>query len=226
MQMVGWQHRWVGLVAVAVALSNAAARADSPANASAVDAGEATSSVVPVPVRFEPSIGIATGGAVNAAAGLGMTAFVLAGPFEIGVSGSGEFQLFTYSRTQIGLLAGVRLQLRRLELDLAGILGTGEMKSGGGTLFSDDPGVSGPVDFTGVRAGAAYPFFVSPRGQVRFGLGLSLAYEHDLNSRLVTYEYRETDDWSGAGSGDDVTATGWIGTSRFVLRVAFFLGLN
>ncbi len=159
------------------------------------------------------------------APGMSVTAFALAGPIELGLAFSGETQILGYSRGQIAALAGVRPRWDRLELDLAGVVGTAGIDQAGAFL-SSDPGASGSVEFVGGRIGAMMALFVSRRGQVRFGVGASVGYEHDLDQYDVNYRYVEDDSWFGDEPYETTRSKQIGGAERWLLRVAFVLGLQ
>jgi len=182
---------------------------------------------VPVPLRIEPALLLALSMEDEEfAPGVSMAGFALAGPIELGIAVSAESQLFLgYSRAQIAALAGVRPRFRYLEIDVAGTVGIAGINEAGDFL-SDDPGASGSVEFVGGRVGAMVPVFVSKRGQVLLGVGASVGYEHDLDQYVVNYQYIESDPWFSEGPELHMESQEIGGANRWLLRIAFVLGLQ
>ena len=187
---------------------------------------EANASIVPVPLRIEPALLLALSTDEEFAPGMSMTAFAVAGPIEFGVTASGESQLFLgYTRGQIAALAGVRPRWRWFELDVAGTFGIASVAHAG-SLFSDDPGASGSVEFVGGRVGGMVPLFTSRRRELQLGISASLGYEHDLDEYVVNYRYLESDPWLTDDAYVVMRSQAIGGTDRFLLRIAFVLGLD
>lgn len=164
----------------------------------------------------------------SGAAGIGTSAFLLAGPFEVGATLSGETTLIGYHRAGLGAHAGLRIPIARIELEAAATLGGAWLRMDGNFL-TDDPGASGSIGFVGGRGGVDYVIYRSARGRSHGSLALVVSYEHDLEPYTVEYTYVEESSWSWGSSETEPTVETShkrIGMNRAALILAFGIGFD
>lgn len=160
----------------------------------------------------------------GAAPGIGGSCFVLFGPIELGLSATAESQIFGYSRVELAAVGGFRVRLARFEFDLGALAGIGRMHVHQGWVLSDDPGVSGGVEFVGGRAGIAFALTKTREACSRACLALIASFERDLDARTVTYSYTSENWLFGGESQESVTTT--LGGSHAALQLAAAFGLD
>jgi hypothetical protein len=178
----------------------------------------------PVPLRLSGSLYFVHAADAGWSPGLDATGLILLGPLELGLSASGKTQALGYSRAGVAAVAGLRLRVDDVELDVAGTLGLAAIHTRFDAILGDDPGASGGVEVVGWRGSVSWLPLTADHGCTRAGFALFASYDVDLNPYVVTYSYTETSWLSDEVS--ERTAMATIGTKRFALHAAIVVGFD